>query len=446
MLPKLTLFLLITTSLFSQQETLQFSLKEAVEFALQNNTMSKNAARDIEIAKLQKWETTSTGLPQINADITFNNWLKQQISLIPAEFFGGSPGQFSEITFGTKQTMNGTVTVSQKIFDGSYLVGLQAAKVYLEISERAKEKTDIELRKMVAYAYGNVLLSEENLNIVNSNITLLENNLRDLTKVYENGLIEQESVQQLQLTLSSLKSTQNQVKRLKKVAYQMLNNRLGLDLNVPVELTDSLDELIGMYTSLKPLESILEVENVVDYKIASNDLKSKELLLKLEKSKALPTLDVFLNGSYSGNNNQFNFLDKSQNWFGASLFGVSMRVPLFSSFGRSASTKKARLNLEKSKSLLKDTSEKIKLDISRAKSEYEFAVEDLEIKKEALELSENIAKKNEIKFFEGLVTSFDLSQVQRQLYAAQEDYLSSMLNILIKRINLEALISPPFKN
>jgi len=446
MLPKLTLFLLITTSLFSQQETSKFSLKEAVQFAVQNNSMSKNAARDIEIAKLQKLETTATGLPQINADITYNNWLKQQISLIPAEFFGGNPGQFTEVAFGTKQTMNGTVTVSQKLFDGSYLVGLQAAKVYLEISENAKEKTDIELRKMVAYAYGNVLLSEENLNIVNSNIALLENNLRDLTKVYENGLIEQESVQQLQLTLVSLKSNQNYIKRLNKIAYQMFNNTVGLDLDTAVELTDSLDQLIMMYASLKPLESILEVENVVDYKIAFNDLKSKELLLKLEKSKALPTLDVFLNGSYSGNNNQFNFLDKSQNWFGASLFGISMNVPLFSSFGRSASTKKARLNLEKSKSLLKDTSEKIKLDISRAKSEYEFAVEDLKIKKEALELSENIAKKNEIKFFEGLVTSFDLSQAQRQLYAAQEDYLSSMLNILTKRIDLEALITPTLKN
>lgn len=446
MLPKLVLFLLITTSLFSQPKTSKFSLKDAVNFAVQNNSMSKNAARDIEIAKLQKWETTATGLPQINANITYNNWLKQQISLIPAEFFGGNPGQFTEVAFGTKQTMNGTVTVSQKVFDGSYLVGLQAAKVYLEISENAKEKTDIELRKMVAYAYGNVLLSEENLNIVNSNIALLENNLRDLTKVYENGLIEQESVQQLQLTLVSLKSNQNYIKRLNKIAYQMFNNTIGLDLDTAVELTDSLDQLIMMYASLKPLESILEIENVVDYKIAFNDLKSKELLLKLEKSKALPTLDVFLNGSYSGNNNQFNFLDKSQNWFGASLFGVSMRVPLFSSFGRSASTIKARLNLEKSKSLLKDTSEKIKLDISRAKSEYEFAVEDLKIKKEALELSENIAKKNEIKFFEGLVTSFDLSQAQRQLYAAQEDYLSSMLNILTKRIDLEALITPTLKN
>lgn len=445
MLHKTILFLLITTSLFSQQEASKFSLKEAVNFAIENNSMSKNAARDIEIAKLQKWETTATGLPQINADITYNNWLKQQISLIPAEFFGGSPGQFSELTFGTKQTMNGTVTVSQKLFDGSYIVGLQAAKVYLEISENAKEKTDIELRKMVAYAYGNVLLSEENLKIVNSNIILLENNLRDLTKVYENGLTEQENVQQLQLNLVSLKSNQNYIKRLNKIAYQLFNNTIGIDLDTPVELTDSLTELIAMYASLKPLESILEVENVVDYKIAFNDLKSKELLLKLEKSKALPTLDVFLNGSYSGNSNQFNFLDKSQDWFGSSLLGVSMKVPIFSSLGRSASTKKARLNLEKSKSLLKDTSEKIKLEISRAKSEYEFAVENLEIKKEALELSESIAKKNEIKFFEGLATSFDLSQAQRQLYSAQEDYLSSMLNILTKRIDLEALISPPLK-
>ena len=446
MLPKFILFFVITTSVFSQQEVSQFSLKEAVDFALQNNSLSKNAARDVEIAKLQKWETTSTGLPQIKAAVSYNNWIKQQISLIPAEFFGGSPGQFAEIAFGTKQTMNGTVTISQKIFDGSYLVGLQAAKVYLEISENAKEKTEIELRKMVAYAYGNVLLSEENLKIVNSNIKLLEKNVQDLTKVYENGLVEQESVQQLQLTLASLKSNQSYVKRLKKIAYQMLNNALGLDLDVAIELTNNLEQLITMYTSLAPLDSILEVENVVDYKIAFNDVKGKELLLKLEKSKALPTLDAFLNGSYSANSETFTFLDNSQNWFGASLFGISMNIPIFSSFGRSASTKKAYLNFEKSKSLLKDTSEKIKLEISSARSEYEFAVENLDIKKEALELSENIAKKNEIKFFEGLTTSFDLSQAQRQLYTAQQDYLQSMLNILIKRIDLEALINPPLKN
>ena len=107
---------------------------------------------------------------------------------------------------------------------------------------------------------------------------------------------------------------------------------------------------------------------------------------------------------------------------------------------------RARLNLEKSKSNLENTANKIKLEINTARSNYEFAVEDYEIKKTALDLSENIATKNEIKFFEGLTTSFDLSQAQRQLYVAQQDYLQSMLNILLKRVDLETLINTPPKN
>ena len=83
-----------------------FSLQEAIDFALENNRTVKNANRDIEAAKKQKWETTTIGLPQISATIDYNNWLKQQVSLIPAEFFGGNPGEFAEIAFGTKQTLN----------------------------------------------------------------------------------------------------------------------------------------------------------------------------------------------------------------------------------------------------------------------------------------------------------------------------------------------------
>ena len=107
----------------------------------------KNASRDIEAAKQQKWETTSTGLPQISASLDYQNFLKQQVSLIPAEFFGGAPGTFEPITFGTKQNMNAVARLNQKLFDGSYLVGLQSAKVFLEISNNAKIKTDLEVRK-----------------------------------------------------------------------------------------------------------------------------------------------------------------------------------------------------------------------------------------------------------------------------------------------------------
>ena len=446
MLHKFIIFWLFAASLNAQENKYSFTLQEAIGFAIKNNRAIQNAERDVKIAVQTKRETTATGLPQINANIGYNNWLEQQVSLIPAEFFGGAPGQFAKVLFGTKQTMNSAVTVKQKLFDGSYLVALQAAKVFLEISKNSKEKTINEIGKIVAYSYGNVLLVEENLEIVNSNIALLEKNVWEVSKVYESGLIEEESLQQLQLTLSGLKSNQRYSKRLKDLAYQMFNNSLGLDLTAAVVLTNSLDELVVFYSTLTTSRSENEFEEVIDFKIAVNSVKSDELLLKLEKSKALPTLNAFVNGSYSGNSQRFSFTENSQKWFGASLFGVTLDIPIFSSFKRSASTQRARLNLEKSKSNLEDTTNKIKLEINTARSNYEFAVEDYEIKKKALDLSKNIATKNEIKFFEGLTTSFDLSQAQRQLYIAQQDYLQSMLNILLKGVDLESLINTPLKN
>lgn len=446
MLHKFIIFLLFATSLNAQENKYSFTLQEAVEFAINNNRAIQNSERDVKIAVQTKRETTATGLPQINANIGYNNWLEQQVSLIPAGVFGGVPGQFSEVTFGTTQTMNGSINIRQKLFDGSYLVALQAAKVYLEISKNAKEKTTNEIRKVVAYSYGNVLLAEANLEIVDSNIALLEKNVWELSKVYENGLVEEESLQQLQLTLSGLKSNQRYTKRLKNIAYQIFNNSLGLNLNSEVVLTNSLEELVLLYSLLTPSRSENEIEEVIDFKIAVNSVKSDELLLKLEKSKALPSLNAFVNGSYSGNSERFSFTENSQKWFGASLFGVTLDIPVFSSFKRSASTQRARLNLEKSKSNLEETTNKIKLEINTARSNYEFAVEDYEIKKNALDLSKNISIKNEIKFFEGLTTSFDLSQAQRQLYMAQQDHLQSMLNILLKRVELESLINTPLKN
>ena len=158
--------LLLSIIGFSQENKLSFTLQEAIDYALLNNRTAKNAALDIEAAKQQKWETTSTGLPQISAEIGYQNFLKQQVSLIPAEFFGGNPGEYSEVIFTTKQSITATATLNQKIFDGSYLVGLQSAKVFLEISKNAKIKTDLEVRKAVINAYGNVLLAEESVAII----------------------------------------------------------------------------------------------------------------------------------------------------------------------------------------------------------------------------------------------------------------------------------------
>jgi outer membrane protein TolC len=431
---------------FSQEIPQTLRLQEAIDFALENNRTAKNAQRDIEAAKQQKWETIASGLPQISASVEYNHWLKQQVSLIPAEFFGGNPGEFAEVAFGTKQTMNATATLNQKLFDGSYLVGLQSAKVFLEISKNAKEKTDLEVRKAVINAYGNVLLAEESVKIFERNVAVLEKNLDETTKIYENGLAEEESVEQLQITLSGIKSNLSNTQRLKTLAYKMLNITIGVDLDSIIQLSDNLNSLTSQNMVLSLLDADGDVEQTIDYKIALNDKVSKELLLKLEKSKALPTLNAFINGGYSGNNDKFQFLKNSQEWFGSSLVGVSMNIPIFSSGMRTAATKRAKINLEKAKEDLTETEQKLKLQVETAKSEYKFAIEDYHNKKDNLGLAERIEKKNQVKFFEGISSSFDLRQAQTQLYTSQQELLSAMLNVINKKANLETVLNEIPKN
>ena len=439
---KVFALLLFSFSVFSQNETLFFSLDEAIDYAHANNKMALDSQSDIRMAELQKWETTATGLPQINADISYNNWIEQQISLIPAEFFGGMPGDFIEVAFGTQQTVNGTVTLKQKLFDGSYLVALQASKVYLEISKNAKEKTLSELRKVVTNAYGSILLAEENILILDANIEVLEKNIEELQKVYENGLTEVENIEQLQLTRAGLVSARNYNAVLKNLAYEMFNLTLGLNIDTPVNLTDRMEDLV-VKVLLYPTEtSNGSLEKNIDFKIALNNMRSNALLFKLEKSKALPTINAFINGGYAGNNNRFNFLDRTQKWFGASLFGVNMSIPMFSSMGRSAATQKAKIALEKSERTLANTRQELEIKIKRAQNELAFAQQDLENKKQAQNLAKRIEEKNQIKFFEGLASSFELSQAQTQLYTAQKQYMEAMLSVLNKHIALDVLLNP----
>ena len=431
----------VITKSISQETKQSFSLQEAIDYALENNRTAKNAERDIEAAYQKKWETTATGLPQISAKLDYQNYLKQQVSLLPAEFFGGNPGEFQAVTFGTKQSATAFATLNQKIFDGSYLVGLQSAKVYLQISKNAKEKTDLEVRKAVIDAYGNVLLAEESVKILERNIETLEKNLFETTKIYENGLGEQENVEQLQITLSGVKSNLSNVSRLKTLAYQMLNITLGLDLKSNTILTDSLESLTAKNISLSLLDADESVENTIDYKIAENDKKSKELLLKLEKSKGLPTLNAFLNGGYSAFSENFDFTNSDKKWYGSSLFGVSLNVPIFSSLGRSAATQQAKINLEKAKDDLLETHQKLQLQIASAKSDYQFAIEEYQNKKENLNLAERIETKNETKFFEGIGSSFELRQAQTQLYSAQQEFLQAMLDVINKKAALETVLN-----
>ena len=195
------------SSVHAQEEQYRFSLEEAIAHALENNYSAVNASRDLVDAQKQKWETIATGLPQINGSVGYQNQLKQQVVQLPGDIVpGGEPGTFVEVVFGQPQQITVTATLTQQIFDGSYIVGVQATKAFLDYSQNNKEKTDLDVRKAVIEAYGNVLLAQESVAILEKNKETLSKNLFETKKIYENGLGDEESVDQLQITLSSIES------------------------------------------------------------------------------------------------------------------------------------------------------------------------------------------------------------------------------------------------
>ncbi|NDV14421.1 TolC family protein [Muricauda sp. TY007] len=434
--------LFILPWLATAQDTIpSFSLDQAIIYALEHNYSAQNAQRDIVDAQKQKWETIASGLPQINGAISYQNQLKQPVSQIPAEFFGGEPGTYQEVVFGQAQSMSATATLTQQIFDGSYIVGVQATKTFLDYSQNNKEKTELDVRKSVVEAYGNVLLAQESVQISEKNKATLEENLYETKRIYENGLGDEESVDQLQITLSTVDNQLKNARRMEKITLQMLNLVLGLPIETPTVLTENLDDLTQNQIDLGLIDTQFNIENNVDYKLAANLNEQRYFELKLAKSRALPTLNAFIN--YGGNSfsNNFNFLDSGQQWFGSSILGVDLNIPIFSSLKRSASTQRAKIALEKAKTQFTEAQAQIRLQLESAKSDYILAIEQYGTSKDNLELAERIENKNQIKYSEGLATSFELRQAQTQLYTSQQEYLQSMVDVINKKIALENILN-----
>lgn len=413
-----------------------FSLQEAVEYAKTHNRNIQNANLNIQAAEEQKWEATSVGLPQLNGKIDYTNNINPPIEGDPSD--PSDPINF----FFPKNNLSPSVTLSQLIFDGSYIVGLQASKVFLDISQNYKEKTDNEIEQIVVNAYMTSLLTDESIIILDRNIENIKSNLKEAQAVVANGLGEEESVEQLELTLNNLENSRKNFLVVSEVSNGYVKLLLGIDSEIDITLSDNLDMLINAYVTLESEYQQNDIYNNIDYKIAVNDTESKELLYKLEKMKSYPTISAFLNANYQGFNSEFSGLFSSdQTWLNSTSAGVSVNIPIFTSFNIRSKKRIAKLNWDISENSLKDVEQQLKLDLKKAKSEYILAAETYENRKQNLALAEKIERKNSVKFREGMASSIDLRSVQVQLYSSQQEYIESIIDVINKKVALKNLLN-----
>ena len=387
---------LISLQGYGQDKTYSFSLQQAISFAIDSSYATVNSRREISKVLKRKWEATAMGLPQIDANFSYQNNLSQRVSLLPAaafdnttsvintveEFFGIqatgtpiAPQGFVPIVFGTKQNLGASATLTQLIFDGSYLYALEGVKSLLSFNENLNEKTNLEVRKQVIEAYANVLVADAFIAITKNNIANLEKNLFEATKVYENGLVEQQAIQQLEITLLDEKTQLSNAQRSSNIAKQLLNLTLGISVDKNVVLTNTLEGLTSDNISLALLNNTLEIEKNLDYKLAENLTNQRVIELKLEQSQGMPSLNGFIDYGSTGFGNQFDFFSSNQNWYQSSAFGITLNVPVLSSGMRNARNQQAKIALDQAKTDFDQTIQRVKLDFQRAKSNYQYSLE-----------------------------------------------------------------------
>ena len=417
------------------------SLEEALAFGEQNNRNIKKASMEIRKAYKDQWSTIAIGLPQISANADYQNFIELPTSLIPAQFFGGNEGEFAEVQFGTPQTMTAGLTLQQLIFDGSYIVGLEASKIFLKISENIFEKTLLEVRRNIVQTYSSVLLARENIDFLKKNKNNLEKNLLELNQLYENGFEEEESVEQIRLTLSGVKTQLRYINNVERITLDMLKLLMGFPIKSPLILSDDLEKLTNDSLFNFKVPENLSLDNNIDIKIAENNLLSETLLYRYERSKGLPRLSAFLNGNYTGNSESFTFTQQGQKWFGAALLGINLQIPVFSSLRRSALSQKAKIAMLQAENDLTETQERILIEVKAAENDYKLAVENYFTNKENLELATRIEKKNQLKYFEGVTSSFELREAQLQLYSAQNNYIKSIQEVIQKKLSLQTILN-----
>ena len=436
---KIILLLAFTSYSFSQGEVTSLSLSDAVEYGIENNRNLVNAEREIKMAYKERWKTIAIGLPNVTLDLNYLNYLELPTSLIPAEFFGGQKGEFSEIQFGTEQTAIGSVRMEQLLFDGSWLVGLEYSKIYLAASENFYEKTFLEVRESIVKLYSLVVTLNEGISLLENNLENFRKDLFEVTELYENGFEEIENVEQIKITLAQAELSLLQAKKTRENQTNLLKLVLGIDLEDNLILTTSINDFIADNIIFSNSFEDFNTDKNIDVKISQNIFDTKRIEYKLEKSKQLPKISGFLSGTYTGNNNEFDFTNKSQNWFGSSVLGVNLEIPVFNAFKLNVSSQKAKIAMNQAMTNLEEQEEKTQAKVQEKLNDYQLAIRTLNVSEQNMRLSVSIEEKNSIKFFEGIVSSFEFRQAQLQLLDSQQKYLNSVLELISIKTELETL-------
>jgi outer membrane protein len=415
--------LLVVNTASMQAQTQQLSLIQAQDYALKNAFQVKNAQHDKTSADYTSDELLGIGLPQLNGSLQYQNFINLPTSIIPGDFFG-APGQDVKVQFGVPHQMTVGLSASQLLFDGTWLVGLEASKAYAELQRKNIQKSEIDIRAKTAEAYSMAITAQANLLILRDMLTHMQRLLNDTEAMQREGFSEQQDVDQLMLSVNELMIQIDYTEQYVKITKDLLKFTIGMPLSSEIELTDSWESLTEMTG-----DDVLtfNVNSSIDVQLVENGLLMQQLNVKSKKAALMPNLAAFYNVQTQGLRDEFDYFDTSLPWFPIQLWGIQLNVPILSGGSKSKTIKKTEVEVKRMNDMLSMTKEAVQLEYNTATTELAFSKKRMTQAKSNLDLSKSILEKEEIKYREGLSNSFNITQRNQQVINAQSAYTNAAI-------------------
>jgi outer membrane protein TolC len=444
---------------FTQETQNVFSLTEAIEYAKLHNYDYVNAQTDVEIAKKQVLESTALGLPQIDASISNENYIDIPVTMLPdfispsvygvnINQFGLTPveplpeeTQYFPVSFGTKHNATAGVSVSQLLFSGEYLVALKASKTFLGQTEREKVRAEVLLVEQVSKSYWLILSLEDNLKVLDSSLVINKALMEETKALYEAGFAEDTDADQLNVIVSNLDASIKNLENEINTAYAYLKFYLGIDFKEEIQLTDRLEDVINQLDIDYLLASNFNLNENIDFLLFQKQKELVDLQVQLEKAAYLPTLSAFFSAQTNAQRSEFDFFDTKGKWYPTTVWGFQMNIPIWSSGNRYAKVQQQKLSYKKMEESEKQLSNSLNLQVQTARNNFSNIYNEYLNRKQNLELNVKIYQKTNIKFREGMASSFDLNQAQNNFVQANTDYTMSVMNLLQSKIELEKILT-----
>jgi len=420
-------------------DTLFFSLEESMLFAVENNLNAQNARLDVDAADQRIWETAATGLPQVNADVNYNYNINLPTTLIPD--FLGDPSEKIEVQFGTRHFATAGLMGNQLLFSGEYIIGLQAAKIFKEFTQLNRKRTEQEVKRSVIENYYLVLLGEATLELLKDNRDNVKLTYEETLALFKAGFVEEIEADQLEVALIDLQNSVLSMERQILATINLLKYQMGVDREQNIVLTENLADLVATIDIEGTLDQDFNINDNINYQILNDQERLAYMDMKLKRSSYLPSLSAFYSMDFTAQRDEFDFLDGSQDWYRASMVGLSFSLPIFSSGNRRAGVSQKRIAYEQARNSKKFAAEGLEVEFVQYKYDFSNALEKFRSDKKNLELSEKVVRVTKTKYEEGLASSLELTQVNNQYLQALTNYTSSIVELLNAKIKLDVLMN-----